>query len=193
MNKFHKLAILITIVIIIVIALLLLILNLKVNTGNKDLVIEDDFGNEPTEKVLEANDNGFVKVDDANMFFTVLNTFNNYIDVLKYEINENDTIDENPYQIKTEEDRKEILFSMLDEECKNDITTEEKIISTATVIPIEIKVKYSTNIQTYALNIYIEDIDSKKLNEKFYIVKIDNKNSTFSIKPLDDCESIDEI
>lgn len=190
------------IVVIIIIILLLLILMLNRNNINKNLIIKDNLNiNEGGEVLPEKNNNEFVKVDDYSMFFTVWNSFNNYIDVLKYNIDENDEIEENPYAIKSEEDKRKIIFSMLDINYKenNNINSEQDVVlnkeirEEASIIPIEIKVKYGDKIQVYALDLYIENVNEKKLNEKFYILRIDNNNSTFSIEPIENCNNIDEI
>ena len=117
-------------IILLVIIILILILILKLNKLDDNLVMdEEELPNQVTEQEIEANDNGFKKVDDPTMFFAVWNSFNKYISVLDYKINENDTIEENPYEIKEENDKKKILFLMLDEEYKkdNNIITEDSI------------------------------------------------------------------
>ena len=189
-------------IILLVIIILILILILKLNKLDDNLVMdEEELPNQVTEQEIEANDNGFKNVDDPTMFFVVWNSFNKYISVLDYKINENDTIEENPYEIKEENDKKKILFLMLDEEYKkdNNIITEDSInvkndLDEISVIPIEMKVKYGDNVQIYALHVYIENVDEKSLQEEFFIIKIDNSNSTFSIKPLhEEYQNIDEI
>lgn len=188
-------------IIIVIIIIIILILMLNINNVSKDLIIEDSDKNYGGEILLEKNDNGFEILDDYSMFFTVWNSFNNYIDVQKYHINEDDNIDNNPYLIKSEEDRKFILFSMLDEnyKLKKNINSEKDIITNmdideqSSIIPIEIKVKYGKNINEYIIDLYIEDIDKKILNERFFIIRIDNRNSTFSVEPVEGCSNIDEI
>lgn len=188
----------ITIMICCIILIIILVLSKQVindNETEKNNILE-----EAPEILSEQNNNGFSKLNDYSMFFTVLNSFNNYIDVLTYNINEEDTIEENPYWIKSEEDKKEIIFSMLDENYKKennivklqDINIEE-VNGIYSVIPIEIKVKYSDNIQTYALDVYIENVNDKTLSEKFYVLKMDSSNSTFSIRPIENCNSIEDI
>lgn len=200
MKELKKLKKIIIVVLIIIILILLLIL--KMNKNNQNTTIEEDvLSNEITEKVLEENDNGFKKIDDSSMFFAVLDSLNKYINVLDYKINEDNTLEENPYEIKSENDKKKVLFSMLDSDYKeeNNITSEDNIIigdniSEFSIIPIEMKVKYGDRIQVYALHVYLENVDKKSLTQRYFIVKIDNNNSTFSIKPLDEeYEGIDEI
>lgn len=190
------------IIILLIIIILILILILKLNKKNQNLTIEEDvLSNEITERVIESNDNGFKKMDDPNMFCVVLDSLNKYINVLDYEIDEDYTLEENPYEIKNENDKKKVLFSMLDADYKeeNNIIYEDDItvgenISEISVIPIEMKVKYGDRIQVYALHVYLENVDEKSLAERYFIIKMDNTNATFSIKPLNKkYDGIDEI
>lgn len=62
------------------------------------------------------------------------------------------------------------------------------------VIPIDMRVKYGDNITTYITQIYLEDINNLNLEEKFYIVRIDSSNGTFSVEPvLEKTNEIDKI
>lgn len=200
MEDIKKLRNIIIIMFVFIILIIILILILNKKFINNNTIEKNDILEEAPEILSEENNNGFSKLDDYSMFFTVLNSFNNYIDVLTYNINEEDTIEENPYWIRSEEDRKKIIFSMLDENYKkeNNIVAAQDIVveksnGIYSVIPIEIKVKYSDKIQVYALDIYIENINDKTLSEEFYILKIDSSNSTFSIRPMKNCNSIDDI
>lgn len=196
-KKLKNIIIGIIIVIIVIIILILILLN----KSNKSKSIEQESNNEESpEIILEQNNNGFTKMDDYSMFYTVLNTFNKYMDVLTYKINEEDTVDENPYWIKSDADKKEILFSMLDNTYKkenninssNDIKIED-YNETYSIIPIEIKVKDSSPVSIYALHIYVENTTKKTLEEKFFVLKMNGTNSTFSVIPIENCDNIDEI
>lgn len=200
MEDIKKLRNIIIIMFVFIILIIILILILNKQFINNNTIEKNDILEEAPEILSEENNNGFSKLDDYSMFFTVLNSFNNYIDVLTYNINEEDTIEENPYWIRSEEDRKKIIFSMLDENYKkeNNIVTAQDIVieksnGIYSVIPIEIKVKYSDKIQVYALDVYIENVNDKTLSEEFYILKMDSYNSTFSIRPMKNCNSIDDI
>lgn len=200
MKELKKLEKMIIILFIIIILILILILKLNKNT-NDSTIEKDELSNEITEKVVETNENGFKKVDDPNIFFSVIDSLNKYINVLNYEINEDDTLEENTYEIKNEHDKKKILFSMLDSDYKeeNNIISEddiilEKNINRNSFIPIEMKVKYGDRIQVYALHGYLENVVERSLEEKYFIIKMDNTNSTFSVKPLNEkYKQIDEI
>ena len=62
------------------------------------------------------------------------------------------------------------------------------------VIPIDMRVKYGDNITTYITQIYLEDINNLNLEEKFYIVRMDSFNGTFSVEPvLEKTNEIDKI
>lgn len=190
-------------IVLFIIIILIFILILKLNKNDQDLSIEEDevLSNEITEKVQESNDNGFKEIDDPNIFFMVLESLNKYIDVFNYESMEDYTLEENPYEIENEEDKKRIIFSMLDEDYKkennifsvDDVIFENEVMESS-IIPIEMKVKYGDRIQIYALHVYVENVNDKNLEEKYFIIKTDNINSTFSVKPLDEeYEKIDMI
>lgn len=197
LKKIEKLILILFIIIIVITIFMLILLNKrkKQEIYDNNLIIDDS-----PEILLDENENGFVKIDDYSMFFTILNIFNNYIDVLTYNINEDDSVEENPYWIKSNEDKQKILFSMLDEEYKekNNINISSDINikeydDIYSIIPIEAKVKYGENVQIYVLSFYLENVDKKILNKEIYLVKIDSKNSTFSIMPVENCEQIDDV
>ena len=147
----------------------------------------------------EPNDNGFTILNDSNMFYTVINTLAKYIQCLAY--NENMDIEQNSLSIANEEEQKEAILAMLDNTYVNknaiDENYEEKIQLINyeyNLIPIQIKVRYEENIIEYLVNAYIENANDFSLEEKYYIVRIDNRNGTFSIEPIDEVnEDIDSI
>lgn len=198
MNNFNKLKGIIIIIFILIILVIGMIILFKKKSVYKDDVI---YQNVVTEKVSEKNDNGFQELKDPNIFFSVLNSFDNYVNILKYEISDNYEIEENPYQIESENDRNKILYLMLDENYinKNNITienmsnylgTEDRILD---YIPTEMKVKYNNKTQTYILKVYIKD-ETDSLKEKMYIIRVDNSNSAFSIEPVNEqYEEINEV
>ena len=205
MEKMKKLLVLFIIIIIIIILALLLLLK---NANNKnELNNEEDFENSE-EFIPEQDDNGYVDVSDSNLFYSVLNSANKYIDIMKY--NFNTEIDEDElykyydidqeylFNIKSEKQRIEAVYSLLDEDYRdsNNINLNNikqfiyPIYENTIIIPIKMKVKYGTNINTFILKVYLQ---SKELEEKYFIIRTNNKNQTFSIQFLDEKDNNKEI
>ena len=62
------------------------------------------------------------------------------------------------------------------------------------LIPIDMRVKYGDNITTYITQIYLENINNLNLEEKFYIIRMDSLNGTFSVEPVsEETNEIDKI
>ncbi|MCI8641741.1 MAG: hypothetical protein HFJ59_07780, partial [Clostridia bacterium] len=91
MEKIKKLIILFIIIIIIIILTLLLLLK---NVNNKNEINNEEYSENSEEYIPEQDDNGYVDVSDSNLFYSVFNSVNKYIDIMKYnfntEINEED-------------------------------------------------------------------------------------------------------
>lgn len=193
MKKIRNICIILIILIIIIIVILVI---LKKNMKNEEEIMEEQ--NLDTGIIYEENDNGFRILKDPNMFYTVINALTKYLQVLAY--NSSSDIEDNPYGITTEEEQREIIMAMLDTSYKNrkDISEDSNAISLITyqydLIPINMRVRYESNITTYIVNIYLENIDTLNLEERYYIVRIDSQNQAFSIEPVDEnVNSIDEV
>ncbi len=205
MEKIKKLIILFIIIIIIIILTLLLLLK---NVNNKNEINNEEYSENSEEYIPEQDDNGYVDVSDSNLFYSVFNSVNKYIDIMKYnfntEINEEDLykyydIDqEYLFNIKSEKQRIEAVYSLLDEKYKesNNINLNNikqfiyPIYEDTIIIPIKMKVKYGTNINTFILKTYLKDND---LEERYFIIRTNNKNQTFSIEFLDEKDNNKEI
>lgn len=186
-------------ILIIVLGILILLNILKDKEKDNYEINESDSSEYGGEIPMEQDAQGFVKIDDPNIFFTVSNIVNNYIDIISYKIDENDDIDTNPYWIKSESDKKNILFSLLDEYYKkeknifdaDEIKLEEDFKGITGVIPLEIKVKYGEKGQIYLFEGYLEV--NGQLNEEKFIVITNTMNLTYSIIPYKNNIDINEV
>ena len=202
MEKMKKIII---ILIILIVSILILLLLLK-NKENIDELTDEEYLEYGEEIVPEKDCNGYIDVSDDNIFYSVVNCVNKYIDIIQYNIDysieDNETfiqydIDkEYLLSIKSERQRLEAIYSLLDEQYKknNNININNvknflyKIREDTILIPLQMKVKYGTNINTYILKTYLND---DELNEKYFIIRINNKNQTFSIELIS--ENLDNI
>lgn len=200
MEKLKKIIICFIIVIVII---LIFILFLK-NRNNVNEVNNENYLEEGEETVPEKDNNGYIDVSDANIFYSVLNSVNKYISIMQHnidtQINEDDiyrvySVD-NEYllNIKTEKQRLEAIYELLDENYKesNYITINNvrdflyDVEDNTVLIPIQMKAKYGTNINTFILKTYLS---GDRLEEKYFIIRTNNENHTFSIEFINDDET----
>jgi len=83
MEKLKKCIILFIVVIIIVIAIILSMLAKKQSNIDKEEELKDDV----TELIEEKDDNGCIDVTDANVFYSVINSVNRYLEIIQYDVN----------------------------------------------------------------------------------------------------------
>lgn len=188
MDKIKKAIIILLIGVAIIIGVLIVLKgNIKQEEEKKE-VENFDIG-----KTFENNSNGFQIVDDGTIFFTITNILNQYLSALNYD-NEEIT---NTYNIQNQEEQKEIMLALLDKQYidKNGIEEyRDKIQYNYNLIPIDIRVKYDENIITYILNVYFENSNTLQLENKYYIIRTDNQNASFSVEPVREEENdIDQI
>ena len=196
-----KKSIVFLIVLILIIMLILVFILMNILNQNKvDEFILDENNIDFSLTTNKQDNNVFSEVKDVNEYFMINSILDNYIYVLSYQINLDDSIDENPYQIRSEEDRKNVIFNILNEKYKekNNIVSKddikiENIAPNTSVIPIEMRYINSNNIYTYAFHVYIGNEESKAVEEKFYIISIDKEKEAFSIQEVSDVKSIEEI
>ena len=197
MKNIKKFIIILSIIIVI---LIIIIFILKFNKKSEENTLpEENIEELDAGKEFESNANNFQIVDDSNIFFSISNILSNYMQLATYKIGDTEN---NAYNIQTEEEKKKILFDLLDE----DFIKEKKIDSENiynyiedikydyNYYAIDIRAKYEDKISTYIMKAYIEDINNTNLEEKFYIVRIDNENNSYSVEPiLEKYKSLDEI
>ncbi len=188
MDRIKKIIIVLSIAIVLVIAgLLILKFNIKPEEEEKIEPVENlDIG-----KTYENNSNGFQILDDGTIFYTITNTLNHYLLALNYQ---NKDI-YNFYNIQNEEQQKEIILSLLDKQYGEQIKEYvDKVDYSYNLIPVDIRVKYGEKIITYLVEIYLENMETMELENKYYVIRTDNQSASFSIEPiLEEVKDIDTI
>lgn len=193
MKNIKRLIIILLIAIIIISGAIIILRKIQ-NEYNEENVEELDTG-----KTYENNDNGFQILEDPNVFFSVENALSNYLEVISYRVEDDE---DNRYDIKSKEEQRDIILKLLDKKYtnKNSLNQENiyqyinKINYDYNLIPIDIRVRYDENIITYIMNVYLENIENMQLEERYYVIRKDNRNTTFSIEPiLDEVNNLDEI
>ena len=195
-KKERNICIILLITVIAIVAIIVMIIKQQKDNKNDQTEEDEQFDIGLT---YESNENGFQIVNDSNMFYTVINALAKYLQCLSYY--EGMDIEQNTLSLTSKEEQKEAILALLDETYvkKNHIDTQYNeeiplITYEYNLIPIQIKVRYEENIVTYIANVYIENINNFQLEEKYYIIRIDNQNQTFSIEPVDEVEgNIDMI
>ena len=84
MEKMKKIIICFIIIIIGIISILLLLIK---NKNNIDNFNNGDYLEDGEENVPEKDINGYIDVSDASIFYSVLNSVNKYIRIIRYNIN----------------------------------------------------------------------------------------------------------
>lgn len=207
MEKLKKCIILFIVVIIIVIAIILSMLAKKQSNIDKEEELKDDV----TELIEEKDDNGCIDVTDANVFYSVINSVNRYLEIIQYDVNIGNEIQNSDvyiqydidkeylFNIKTDEQKLEAVYQLLDKNYieSNKITLENiqdylyEINQNTVLTPIQMKAKYGTNINTYILKAYL---NNDELQEKYFIIRTDNRNQSFSIEFVkDNYEDIKQV
>lgn len=196
MQKIKKILILLFVAIIVLMIVIYLLLQKQVNKQDNQNENTANYGGDISP--IEYN-NGFSEVSDYTIFFSIENAIEKYEKICKFNIDADysDTniyINEDEYllEIKNEEQRKKAIYDLLDKDyISNNKITIENInkfifdIDTDTVlVPKRLIYKYGTNINTYIYETYF--IKNQKVENKAFIVRVNNKNSTFSIEFVND-------
>ena len=206
MNKIKKFIIIFAAVIIVII---LILIALKKNENNNNLLNNDDYLEEGEEKTPDKDENGYIDVSDASVFYSVVDAVNKYVKIMQYDVN-TQISDEDIYHyfsikdeylsdITSEDKRAEAVIDLLDEEYKksNNVLINNyknklyEINENTLLVPIEMKAKYDNNISIYILKAYMSENNT---DEKYFICRVDSKNQTFSIEFVNEkVESIDNL
>lgn len=191
-----KLIILMIIFIIIIISIILILKNFS-----EENTIQEDVSNFDSGLQYEKNDNGFEILNDPNVYFSVMDTLNTYFEILEFDTENIQYV--NHYEIEDEDELKRlILEDMLDQtyvmENNINVNNFDEYIQLMNygynVIPIELRVRYDDSNTVYISSIYIENMQTNQLEKRYYIIRIDQNNFTFSIEPVEDnVNSIDDI
>lgn len=196
-EKLIKKLVIVLLFIIVIIISLLIILNKKQQT-NSEFSAEEGLG------IIRETE--FKDVQSPTMFYTVENIVENYLDYihLNYEkesINERIQTLADKYEIYDEEQKLSEIIKLLDTRYikENNITIEnlnnyanidKDEVSTVNVV--RMKVLEEEQFQFYTINVVVTTESSKKYNE-YYVVILDDFNSSWMIRPINNCNNIDEI
>lgn len=191
MDKIKKI---LCIVFLIVIALTIVICML-INSQDKKRTEEEnnEFSNYGGDvKPIEYN-NGFEDIIDSRIFFSVDNAIKKYEKICRIntEIDySNEYFDEDEYlaNIKSEQIRNQAIYDLLDKEYikRESITVNNvsKVIfnidSETIILPKRMIYKYGDACNTYIYETYF--IRDNLVEDKFFIIRVNNKNSTFSLE-----------
>ncbi len=191
-----KLIILMIIFIIIIISIILILKNFS-----EENTIQEDVSNFDSGLEYEKNDNGFEILNDPNVYFSVMDTLNTYFEILEFDTENSQYV--NHYEIEDEDELKRlILEDMLDQtyvmENNINVNNFDEYIQLMNygynVIPTELRVRYDDSNTVYISSIYIENMQTNQLEKRYYIIRIDQNNFTFSIEPVEDnVNSIEDI
>lgn len=191
MNNIKKIIMYIIIIIIILIIILIVLLKRQSNNNQNEIISIEDNGEE---LVKEQDVNGYKEVDDNSIYYSVVNIINQYIELIKY--NENFNIEDEVEDSTEENQNLKIIYEFLDNNYirKNNISINNiqdyiyEVTTNTIFIPMNMKVKYGLNCNIYILQSYLVDDDIK---EKYFVIRMDNKNQTFSLEFIN--QKIDDI
>ena len=181
MEKLKKLMIIILLIIVIVSILIILLGKLNQKKEESNISIDDG-----EEIIQEKDENGYAELNDYGLYYSINNILSKYINIVTS--NEIQDIEEESNKENTDYSQNmDMIYSLLDKKYINNykitVNNVEKFIyeldDNVKIIPINIKIKYGENINTCIVNAYII---GNNIEEKEFIIRLDNKNETFSME-----------
>lgn len=193
MKKIKKIIIILLILIILLVAIIWIISKLN-SEEMKDGIGMDEY----------YPDYSTSPVKNASVYYTVEYYVQRYLDYVSLDINKKDEENEDEYvpDIHSNEEKYEYLYGLLDDDyIKNNNITLENISKFIKVTnkPIKFTALKMNKVaegktRVYAVYGRVEDKEAKKLiSYSYFKVKLDIKNNTFSIEPVENCKNINEI
>lgn len=188
MSKFKWFIFCIVLVILIILIILILLLR---NQDNRSVVENIVYNGE--ELIPEKDSNGYIDVSNFNVFYSIMNAVNKYVENIKY----NDNFNINDESVGEKNLNK--IYALLDKNYINNNKINFNNIKNyiydmnenTKLIPIQMKVKYGENINIYILKAYLI---RERIEEKYFIIRVDTKNQTFSIEFInEDVNSIEQV
>lgn len=196
MRKIKKILIIVFLIIIILMMCIYMLLRKQQKTEENEIESSENYGGdiEPVKY-----DNGFLECSDFRIFFSIQNAIEKYEKICKFNIKTDYTdtniyINEDEYllNIKNELQRKQAIYDLLDKEyiAKQNITVDNlskfmfDVDTNTILVPKRLIYKYGTNINTYIYEIYL--IKNKNVENKAFILRVNNKNATFSMEFVND-------
>lgn len=186
-------------VIILIITICMLIKGQEKKAGENENVEFSNYGGDATP--VKYN-NGFEDVIDSRMFFSIENAVNKYEKICRINTDidySEEFFDEDEYlsNIKNDETKNQAIYDLLD---KNYIKSKNinaknvsdfifNIDSDTIILPKKMIYKYGNNCNTYIYETYF--IKGNEIENKSFIVRVNNKNSTFSLEFVN--EEYDDI
>ena len=191
MNKIKKiLCIVFMLVIVLIIIICMLIKDLESKDTEKE---NEDFSNYGGDVKPKEYNNGFDDVNDSRIFFSVVDAVNKYEKICRVntEIDySNEYFDEDEYldNIKSEQLRNKAIYDLLDKEyIKREAITVDNVSnvmfdidSDTIILPKRMICKYGNNCNSFIYETYF--IKDNIIKNKCFIVRVSNKNSTFSLE-----------
>ena len=195
-NLIKKLIIIFSILLVVVLIVFSIIINnhpeqeTKIDEEEQNLIEMTDKIEEEKMTIQEAREKYYIVKQSVYSYFNILNTENS----IYYGYN-----DENEMtKLYNENDK---IYNLLSTSYiqKNNITKEnidnfiKKIDTKALFVPLEIKYKENNNLFKYAISGYITDLKYNVLQNVYLIVNLDLDNGTFSIEPIAEVDSIQNV
>ena len=201
MEKIKKILIVLFILIIILIGIIYILLKKQVKTQENP---DENFNEYGGEILPEEDKNGYIDVNDANIFLSIVDCVERYVKISKLNIKYASPevyINEDEYllEIKNEDQRKKAIYNLLDKNyiTQNNITEQNidkyiyEIDNDTILLPKAMKAKYATDVNTYIYEAYL--IKNNVVSDKFFVIRVNNKKFSieFINKKVDDISNID--
>lgn len=179
-NKKNILIIIILLIIILIILLTVIIINKK-----RDIYVPD--GDESNIQIKVE----YQKVNNDTLFYTVADCIQSYYDYVSSDIKMEDNNDEKVDSDFTEQEKKDAIYSVLDQEYieKNNITLDNlynyvtDLKGAITFTPIDMYMIDNGKIQKFSVYGMIEN--EGNIIYDYFIVSLDYYNMTYSIEPIE--------
>lgn len=200
MEKYEKLIKIIVIILILIIILIVVLLK------NLNKIQELNSEYEAEEGLELVRDESIKDVQSPTMFYTVKDILIKYlgyvhVDYTKEEVDERYPTLASKYDITNEQEKLNEIMKLLDvkyikennitiDNIKNYFTIDNDEVLLSDII--EMKVLEEQQFQFYIINVDVTTESSNKYNE-YYVITLDEYNSTWMIRPIKDCNNIDEI
>ena len=198
MNKslIKKLIIIFAVLLVVVLILFAIVLSNHPEQGTQ-IEAEEQNIIEMTDQMEEEK---MSKVEAREKFYIVKQSVYSYVDIINtrnsiyYGYNDDG-------EMTKLYDENERIYNLLSTSYiqANNITTDNinnfitKIDSKALFVPLEVKYRGSDNLYKYAISGYITDLQYNVLQNIYLIVNLDLNNSTFSIEPIAEVDSIQNV
>ena len=188
--------------VIIIVTILIVSLIIFIFVFNKtNNEIDNKLGDEGKEIEYESDE--LKNVTDSIRFYTVNKCVYQYLDTINKQNSSYYGFDENRdyVLILSEKEIKEKVYKLLSTEYikENNISIDnvyqyvDNIEEKLFFIPLQMGVVEKDTIEKYLVHGIVQTMENEYVKDIYLMVNLDTANKTFSIEPLDDYDSIDEI